>query len=185
MADRRLAERLQPSLLDRLTDETPGTASEARDDRVIDKRELLTILRRDLGWLLNTTNLEQETAPDGRGSGVPLDHHGRLVHLDPDAHPNVATSVLNYGVRPVSGTFATQRRAEEIRDAIEEAIDVFEPRVSKGSLHVVLRGAQNARDTIITFDIRAEMWAQPYPENLYLRSEVDLTTGALTLESAG
>jgi type VI secretion system protein ImpG len=35
---------------------------------------------------------------------------------------------------------------------------------------------------VVYFDIRAEMWAQPLPMELYLRSEVDVTTGELKLE---
>jgi type VI secretion system protein ImpF len=34
----------------------------------------------------------------------------------------------------------------------------------------------------VTFDIAADMWAQPLPMELYLRSEVDITTGELKLE---
>ncbi|MEX0301416.1 MAG: type VI secretion system baseplate subunit TssE, partial [Leisingera sp.] len=35
MADKTLAERLQPSLLDRLTDNAPGDLKETRESRVI------------------------------------------------------------------------------------------------------------------------------------------------------
>jgi type VI secretion system protein ImpF len=34
----------------------------------------------------------------------------------------------------------------------------------------------------VSFDIRAEMWAQPLPLELYLRSEVNVATGELKLE---
>jgi type VI secretion system protein ImpF len=35
---------------------------------------------------------------------------------------------------------------------------------------------------MVVFDIAAEMWAQPLPLDLYLRSEVDITTGELSLQ---
>ena len=165
MADRRLQERLQPSLLDRLTDDAPGETREARDERAIDTRRLREILQRDLSWLLNTSNLETE--------------------IDPERYPHAAASVLNYGVEEVSGSYSTERRAALIRDAIEAAVAAFEPRIRAGTLSVLLRTRENARETVITFDISADMWAQPLPQNLYLRSEVDLTTGALSLETAG
>ncbi len=34
----------------------------------------------------------------------------------------------------------------------------------------------------IGLDIRADMWAQPLPLELYLRSKVDVTTGEVTME---
>ena len=33
----------------------------------------------------------------------------------------------------------------------------------------------------VSFDIRADMWAQPMPLELYLRSQVDVTTGQTQL----
>lgn len=187
MADRRLSERLQPSLLDRLTDTAPGELAEARGERGIEKKELRDILLRDLSWLLNTTNLEtelgSENSPDTARIEVGPDN--QVQFLDPEEFPEAARSVLNFGVRAVSGSFATQYRAAEIRAAIETAITQFEPRVSAGTLDVVLRSEENARETVITFDIRADMWAKPVPLDLYLRSDVDLTTGNLTLENQG
>lgn len=187
MADRRLEERLQPSLLDRLTDDNPGDQTETRDDRAIDAKRLRDILRRDLSWLLNTTNLEAELGSEHSAEAARLEANAgsQVTFLDPDEFPQAARSVLNFGVRAVSGSFATERRAAEIRTAIADAISEFEPRVSAGTLDVVLRSEGNARETVITFDIRADMWAQPVPLDLYLRSEVDLTTGNLTLESRG
>jgi type VI secretion system protein ImpF len=49
----------------------------------------------------------------------------------------------------------------------------------------VLRTAESPIRTLLTFDIAAEMWAEPMPLELYLRSEVDVTTGQLHLEWAG
>jgi type VI secretion system protein ImpF len=161
MADRTLTERLQPSLLDRLTDEAPGEATERREDRVIDVRRLRDIVRRDLSWLLNTSNHE--------------------ALLDPEAVPGVCRSVINYGVREVAGELSGLQRAQEIREAIRTAIERFEPRIRAGSLDVVLREDKGTGRSIISFDIRAEMWAQPTPLELYLRSEVNVATGELKL----
>jgi type VI secretion system protein ImpF len=33
----------------------------------------------------------------------------------------------------------------------------------------------------LVFDIESEMWAQPLPLNLYLKTEVDLETGRMAL----
>lgn len=162
MADKTIIERLQPSLLDRLTDLEPEKATETRDSRVIDINRLRDIIRRDLSSLLNTNNFETQ--------------------LDPDLHPNVINSVLNFGVREVSGMTSTADRAGHIRTSIHNAIERFEPRIKEGTLDVVLQADANTRQTIVVFDIHAEMWAQPLPMELYLRSEVDVTTGELRLE---
>ena len=62
MADKTIIERLQPSLLDRLTDLEPNQKSESKDARVIDILRLRDIIRRDLSWLLNANN--QDTVID-------------------------------------------------------------------------------------------------------------------------
>ncbi|WP_375175986.1 type VI secretion system baseplate subunit TssE [Pseudooceanicola sp.] len=162
MSDKTISERLQPSLLDRLTDNAPTEKTERPEDRVIDIRHLREIIQRDLSWLLNTsdnTNL-----------------------IDRERFPNATASVLNYGIREVAGDYSTVERAQMIRRAIHEAIRIFEPRIHPGSIDVQLRQGQGNRSTIVSFDIRADMWAQPMPMELYLRSEVDVTTGELALE---
>ena len=47
-------ERLQPALLDRLTDDSPDKQVESRDDRVISLKRLRQSVVRDLEWLFNT-----------------------------------------------------------------------------------------------------------------------------------
>jgi type VI secretion system protein ImpF len=164
MSDHTLTERLQPSLLDRLTDDDPGNVKETRDSRVIDLRRLRDIIQRDLSWLLNTFD------------------NSSLV--DAERYPNVINSVLTYGVREVAGEYATQKRALMIRDSIHRAIEKFEPRIIRGTLAVILREDTTMGKQLVTYDIAAEMWAQPLPLELYLRSQVDITTGELRLERA-
>lgn len=174
MADGLLEERLQPSLLDRLTDDDPGSPAETRDERAIDSRRLRQILRRDLGWLLNSTNLwRMRLESDPHDQPLPC-----------EIFPNVAASTLNFGVDEVAGLTSTSRRAALIEGALETAIRRFEPRILPGSLSITLSGVAKKQESLVTFDIRADMWAEPIPQDLYLRSEVDLTTGALRLEVA-
>ena len=162
MSDLAVTERLQPSLLDRLTDLQPFEKTERREERVIDVQELRKIIERDLSWLLNTNNSS---------------------HLiDESAYPNVSNSTANYGLREVAGEYSTAERVELIRNSILKAIERFEPRIRKGSAEVRLRSGEVSQGTVISFDIVADMWAQPLPLEMYLRSEVDVTTGELTLE---
>ena len=162
MADKTIAERLQPSLLDRLTDNEPGNLRESRESRVIDVVRLREIIQRDLSWLLNTNNIE--------------------TTFDPEIYPHVANSVLNFGLREVSGTFSTSERAEMIRRSIEQAIATHEPRIIEGSVDVMLTPGDSESDMTVALNIRADMWAQPLPLELYLRSQVDVTTGEVSVE---
>ena len=67
-------ERLQPALLDRLTDEEPEEKQESREHRVMSKSRLRQAVLRDLAWLFNATRLEADTdlsrAPAARPSGI-------------------------------------------------------------------------------------------------------------------
>lgn len=162
MAEKTLAERLQPSLLDRLTDDAPDQKKEGRDSRVIDVGRLREIIQRDLSMLLNTTDQSDL--------------------IDEEVYPHAAKSVLNYGIRETSGSFSTMRQAQRIQKSIADSIEVFEPRIVKGSVAVDLRPESRAGDMHVEFDIRAVMWAQPMPLELYLRSRVDVTTGEVAVE---
>lgn len=162
MSDKTIAERLQPSLLDRLTDNAPEARTERREERVIDLRQLREIVQRDLSWLLNTSD--------------------NSALIDAKRFPNVARSVLNYGIREVAGDYSTVERAEMIRRSIAEAIRAYEPRLHAGSVDVRLRSEDASGTTLVSYDIVADMWAQPLPMELYLRSEVDMTTGQTDLK---
>lgn len=162
MADKTLVERLQPSLLDRLTDDDPGNVKEGRDARAIDMGRLREIVQRDLSWLLNTNSMESA--------------------IDASAFPQVVNSVLNYGVREVSGEFSTAKRAEMIRKSIAASIARFEPRIQRNSILVELHPEEKGGEMFVAFDIRADMWAQPVPLELFLRSKVDVTTGEVSVE---
>ena len=162
MADRTLTERLQPSIIDRLTDDEPNKKTESLSDRMIDMRRLRKVIQRDLSWLLNTGNLETQ--------------------IDAETYPHAINSVLNYGVPDPTGDFANVGRATAVRDAIQKAVELFEPRIIDGTLNVISRTEDAKRDSVVVFDIVADMWAEPLPTELYLRSQFDTTTGQVSLE---
>lgn len=165
MGENLLSERLQPSLLDRLTDDAPSEKQEVRSNKAIDIGRLREIIKRDLAWLLNTNSIESS--------------------IDVKRFPHVAKSVLNFGVREVAGEYSTSQRAELIRKSILAAIVQHEPRIIHGSAFVELRAEEHKGQTQIAFDIHADMWAQPVPLELYLRSKIDVTTGEVSLDRIG
>ena len=109
MAELTVKERLQPSLLDRLTDDEPEKNVESRDRRVISLERLRDCVLRDLGWLLNTGRLSQVQ--------------------DLDAYPEVARSVVNYGSIDLSGRHLSSTDLAELESAVKQAILEFEPRI--------------------------------------------------------
>ncbi len=162
MADLTLKERLQPSLLDRLTDREPGTNRESRDRRVLSVDKIRESVIRDLGWLLNTGNL------------------GTTEDLAP--YPEVARSVLNYGAPDLAGVPASATNPVELEKALREAIINFEPRILADSLKVTVETRRNELNHgALAFRIEGELWAQPMPLGLFLRTEVDLETGSYSI----
>jgi type VI secretion system protein ImpF len=85
MAELAPRERLQPSLLDRLTDEEPGRRSNRANAACCRCAALREGVLRDLAWLLNTTNLLSVTdaaAPAARGQlGAELRHARHVRRL--------------------------------------------------------------------------------------------------------
>jgi type VI secretion system protein ImpF len=162
MAELLTQERLQPSLLDRLTDDEPDKQQESRERRVLSMSRLRQVVLRDLEWLLNTTQLD-----DRRG----------LADF-----PFVATSVINYGVPDLTGTAASGLNPEEIASLVRQAILDFEPRILRQTVrvHAVVSPDEMSRNTV-AFEIEGELWAQPVPLQLFLKTEVDLETGHCTV----
>ncbi len=162
MADQQLSERLQPSLLDRLTDDDPTKTVETRAHRVIDLERLRDIVRRDLAWLLNTTNFSSNE--------------------NLKRYPNVAKSVLNYGIPDTAGQRITDLRDRSIEQVLKKAIEAFEPRIMANTLKVSYAEDANRDQTaVIAFDVRGQLWAQPIPLELFIRSEVDVTSGEVKI----
>jgi len=159
-------ERLQPSLLDRLTDLEPGKAQEAREQRVFTLGRLREAVLRDLTWLLNTTNL--------------------AAGQDLGPYPEVARSVVNFGIPDLSGTTLSGTDIPGLERALRQAIADFEPRVLRDTLRVRLDMNEGQMShNAMTFLIEGELWAQPVPIHLYLKTEIDLDTGEARVSGSG
>jgi type VI secretion system protein ImpF len=158
MAELTPNERLQPSLLDRLTDNSPQAATESREDRVLSFRQLRKSVIRDLEWLLNTGRLETTE--------------------DLSAYPEVRRSVLNYGIPDIAGTTASSMDAYQLELALRQAILDFEPRILPHNLRIqIIRDDKEMSIHSIVLEIEGEIWGQPVPEHLYLKTVLDLELG--------
>jgi type VI secretion system protein ImpF len=162
MAELTPKERLQPSLLDRLTDDEPDKRQESREKRVLSPSRLRESVRRDLSWLFNTVNL--------------------AATENLDDYPEVERSTLNYGLPDLAGRTASSIDKLSIERLLRRAVWDFEPRLTRQAVRVKLvidpeRMGHNA----MCFQIEAELWAQPLPLRLFLRTDLDLETGEVAV----
>ena len=102
-------ERLQPSLLDRLTDAAPEQTRETFEQQTLGMQQLRQAVLRDLAWLLNTTS--------------------PAATEDLSAAPLAAKSTINFGVRGFAGLVGTSDRIASLCAGIAEAIRRSEPRI--------------------------------------------------------
>jgi len=165
MAELTSQERLQPSLLDRLTDDEPDSTRESRGRRVLSMQRLRAAVLRDLASLLNTGHLEA------------------IEDLEP--YPEVIASVLNFGMPDITGLSIAGTDTAGLEKAVRDAIVKFEPRIAAGTVRVnVVKDASGMSRNSMVFNIAGQLWAEPTPITLYLKTEVDLETGDVTVADA-
>lgn len=162
MAELTSQERLQPALLDRLIDEDPSKKLEPREARLITKGKLRQAVLRDLAWLFNATH--------------PSD-------VDWTGLPEAERSVINYGLPSLSGETASTLDVIELENGIRQAIIDFEPRITPSSLQVEALVGEDQLDhhNVVSVQIRGQLWSQPVPIELLLRTELDLESGEVEI----
>lgn len=159
-------DRLQPALLDRLTDADTRSQVEAPDVRVMNKQQLRQAVLRDLSWLLNAVQpLTQEQA---------------------ERFPQAACSVLNFGLPPLSGQLASKVDVPLLERTLRDAMLTFEPRILPDTLEVKAMESDSVLEShnVIEFEIRGFLWAQPVPLELLLRTQMDLEAGQVEVRDA-
>ncbi|HEY3395346.1 MAG TPA: type VI secretion system baseplate subunit TssE [Lacipirellulaceae bacterium] len=158
MAELTPRERLQPALLDRLTDHEPQKDVESREQRVLSLSRLRECVIRDLTWLFNCENLASREQIDDC--------------------PEVMRSVVNYGIPALSGLTSSNRDPQKLEAQILEAIRTYEPRLIRDSVSVkAILSEDEMSNNTLKFAIEADLWAHPLPLHLYMQTEVDLDTG--------
>jgi type VI secretion system protein ImpF len=142
-----------------LTDDEPGKQEESRAQRVISLQKYRRGVLRDLEWLFNAY--------------AALKFEDGTTELDD--YPEAQRSVINFGTRQLCGL--TAPNMDRLREELAEALQVFEPRLTPRSLSIRADMERN----IVTFDLDGELWANPLPEHLHLKTAVDIETGQCLL----
>jgi type VI secretion system protein ImpF len=157
-------EKLQPSLLDRLTDTRPDVRINNAGVRVLSVDELREGVRRDLAALFNATALE--------------------TVQDLTDYPNVRRSTVNFGMPDMSGKTASGVELKELERSLARAIHEFEPRLMDDTVKVSSEVYDAKTHNTMIATIEAELWSQPLPQKLLLRTELDLENGEVKLQEA-
>jgi len=159
MAELLPTERLQPSLLDRLCDDESANTQESREQRVLSIRRLRQSVLRDIAWLLNAVSLESVQSLD--------------------KYPEAAKSVINFGIPDLSGHNLSHNDIGLIEKRIRKAILNFEPRILPNTLNIKVISTDSYNHNAMNFDIEGDLWMQPVPLRLYLKTQLDLETGSV------
>lgn len=150
--------KLQPSLLDRLTDLRPDKEKESSSQQQLSQQEYKAAVIRDLGWLLNSASLESV--------------------VDLEDFPAVQNSVLNYGMPDISGHTASSIDTRKMEKALKKAICQFEPRIIPNSLNLGVHADPDSMShNSLEFKIEGVVFEQPMPFQIALRSRLDLECG--------
>lgn len=151
-------DQLQPSLLDRLTDLNPEKTKESASQQVLGQKQYKEAVIRDLGWLLNSVSLDS------------------VDDLGP--YPEVAQSVLNFGLPDLSGHTASSVDVSDLELELQRVINIFEPRIIANSLKVRVRSKpEDMSRNALAFEIEGVVFEQPMPFQVVLRSRLDLESG--------
>jgi type VI secretion system lysozyme-like protein len=162
-----VAARGQPLTLQQLGEVVARTvinsSLEPAEQRVVSMRKLRESVLRDLGWLLSTASFDT----------------GRSLA----AWPEVERSVLNYGLPSVAGLGAVGQDPVAAARRLQRALEYFEPRLRQIRVTPDLESAPTDGHAL-AFRIEAELWGQPTPQRLTLRTQIDVETADVVITDA-
>ena len=162
MAEALSRDRLYPSLLDRLLDDEPGRLTEPRENRAATLQKLRDNVLRDLNWLFNAVQSSEEFNDD----------------------PLLTGSVINYGLPPLAGRPASQYDVAELAKVLRDVILRFEPRIIAHTLKVRAEKVSPDSHNVLGFRIEGQLWSQPVPLEIFMRTEIDLESGLTNVKEA-
>lgn len=146
------------------TSNVPNSTPESAEQRSIAVRRLREYVCRDLASLLNCGSLD--------------------AVIDLADFPHVQRSILNYGMPSLAGRMARSVEAHRIGGTIEAAIANFEPRLSRVRVTPEL-GNDGSETHVLAFRIEAQLWGQPSPQHLVLRTSIDIDSGDVSIADSG
>ena len=163
MARTELDRAVQPSLLDRLTDEDPRASGDVAVSREESVRRFRLAVQRDVEALLNTRRCIVEIGPND-------------VEL--------RRSVHEYGIPDTTGlAVGTIAGRKLLTDDIKDALQRFEPRLM--NVTVRLTDSDQIRTPQVRFAIEATLRMDPSPEQIVFDTVLEIASGAYAVDENG
>lgn len=145
--------RITPSVLDRLIDDRPEVSTEPPASPMKSLRDLKKAVGRDLEWLLNTR---------------------RTVGIVPAESLEATRSITAYGLPDfTAASLKSPAEQERVRRALEEAIEIFEPRLVHVS--IALEPLEEYIPTL-RFRVSGYLRVEPEPEPVSFDTLLHLTS---------
>ncbi|MGO9992904.1 MAG: type VI secretion system baseplate subunit TssE [Steroidobacteraceae bacterium] len=141
----------------------PNLNPEPAGQRVISMRQLRESVLRDLAWLLCTSSYDTDRSLS--------------------AWPEVERSVFNFGLPSIAGIGVTGFDADAAARRLQKAIETFEPRFSYVRVTPEVDTGRMDRNAL-AFRVEAELWGQPTPQRLLLRTQIDVETADVVITDA-
>lgn len=155
MPKRELERTVHLTVLDRLIDNDPRSTADVPMTWAQSVRELKGAVRRDLEWLLNTR---------------------RIPDLAPEALEEVGKSLYHYGLPDVTSLSADDHNTKmRLMRHIEEAIDLFEPRLAAVRVSVGESERKDKRE--LRFLIEGLLKMEPSPEQVAFDTAFEVSSG--------
>ena len=146
---------VQPSLLDRLTDEAPKIGADRSVSREESERAFRASVERDVEALLNTR---------------------RTIRTAPEEFTLLSHSVYEYGLVDTTGiTMGTKAGRDRILGALRDAIERFEPRLAETRIRLV--DEDQSRAPQVRFVVEAILLMDRQRERVVFDTVLEVASG--------
>jgi type VI secretion system lysozyme-like protein len=204
-------DRLLPSLLDRLTDDDPvnrdlktyrqkievleddlaalkkpenlGKPKELRrkrDNLLLELEQARAQYSVLLGSISSLNDIRECVKRDLDGL---LNARNYIPQEELDEYPEIKTSVLNYGLPDFTGKTLSGTNVQALEKRLKQSILNFEPRIIRKTLRVRLLANELMSDhNALNFEIEGELYAEPVPIHLHLRTQLELESGDMLVQ---
>ena len=163
---------LKASVLDKLIGDLGRDRADASRDRLpyyipnvdrFDERELRNCVQRDIAWIMNDINF--------------------AAAVDLEDYPDVATSVLNYGLPELTGRSLDRPSMLARASEIGAAMRAFEERLRPDSIRVDFDEGLVQHENKLRFAINGEIRNAVEESWIELKTTVDLDDGHVEVDS--
>jgi type VI secretion system protein ImpF len=156
MAKREIERTVQPSILDRLTDDEPRTPADSRVSYMESLVRFKAAVQRDLEWLLNTR---------------------RIATPAPDEFEEVGRSLYHFGIPDITSMSRDSADSRmRLLTQVEEALALFEPRLTNVHISMVESDGEAHRREL-RFVVEATLRLDPTPEQVMFDTVLHFSSG--------